>query len=97
MYSLNCKSLWIKAYTKCINVNVNTLYNLFEHSFCTILLSLLFIKSTVYCPAHVFIFYSFFHTYIYVYFLFFVFVFHNNHCPWRGPNLHLTTGYIFTI
>ncbi len=31
---------------------VNTLYNLFAHSSCTFLLLLLFIKSTVYCPAH---------------------------------------------
>ncbi len=31
---------------------VYTLYNLFAHSSCTFLLVLLFIKSTVYCPAH---------------------------------------------
>ncbi len=56
----------------------NCLYNLFAHSSCTFLLILLFIMSTVYCPAHLILyifFYSFFpHTYIYVYSL--VFVFH---------------------
>ncbi len=31
---------------------VYTLYNLFAHSSCTFLLTLLFIKSTVSCPAH---------------------------------------------
>ncbi len=33
---------------------VYTLYNLFAHSYCTYLLLLLFIKSTVYSPAHLF-------------------------------------------
>ncbi len=57
---------------------VYTLYNLFAHSSCTFLLILLFIKSTVYCPAQLILFYFFYsyayffllhflHTYIYVY------------------------------
>ncbi len=56
---------------------VYTLYNLLVHSSYTFPLILLFIKSTVYCPAHFillhilfkcFILYLiFFHTYIYVY------------------------------
>ncbi len=35
-------------------IYIYTLYNLFSHSSYTFLLILLFIKTTVYCPAHLF-------------------------------------------
>ncbi len=49
---------------------VYALYNLFAHSSCTILLILLCIKSTLYCPVHYFIlffiFYFIFLPYLYL-------------------------------
>ncbi len=53
---------------------VYTLYNLFAHSSCTSLL-ILFIKSTVYCPAHVFYFIAHFTLYNIIFIsLFFIFL-----------------------
>ncbi len=61
-------------------IYIYTLYNLFSHSSYTFLLILLFIKTTVYCPAHFILLHMllffivifnfllhFFHTYFYVY------------------------------
>ncbi len=54
---------------------VNTLYNLFAHSSCTFLLILLFIKSTVYCPAQLILFYFFILMLNFFYFIFFILIF----------------------
>ncbi len=85
---------------------VYTLYNLFTHSSRTSLLILLFIKSTVCCPAHLIVLHVlfnsfsilicitsfFFHTYIYVYsFVLHIIALFMERC---GPDLHLTAGYI---
>ncbi len=51
---------------------VYTLHNLFAHSSCTSLLILLFIKSTVYCPAHFILSYCTFYSYLF-WFYFFIF------------------------
>ncbi len=90
-----------ESHTLCV-CYVYTLYNLFAHSSCTLLLILLFIKSTVYCPAHLilehilffFIFYyNFFNLCLYI---FSCVVLHILHCPLSGPDLtlHFTTDYI---
>ncbi len=52
---------------------VYTLYNLFAHSSCTFLLILLFIKSTVYCPAHFILLFCIFYSYFF--FTFFIPIF----------------------
>ncbi len=53
-------------------LNTNSLYNLCAHSSCTFLLILLFMKSTVYFPAHFIIFYSLF---LFFYLFFFILIF----------------------
>ncbi len=82
---------------------VYTLYSLFAHSSCTYMLILLFIKSTVYYPAHlfyiffyfIFVFFNYFFTYIYVYSRV---VFHILHCPLSGPDLtYISLLIIFCI
>ncbi len=50
---------------------VNTLHNLFAHCSCAFLLILLFIKSTVYCPAHFILLQNVFDIVFFFYFIFF--------------------------
>ncbi len=86
---------------------VYTLYNLFEHSSCTSLVILLFIKSRVYCPAHFILlhmlFFIIFSSYLFYFFNLYLCIFscvvlHILHCPLSGPDLtYITLLIIFCI
>ncbi len=74
---------------------VHTRYNPFAHPSCTSLFILLFIKSTVYCIAHlnvlhilIFICSYFYFIFVYLYlYIFSCVVLHILHCPLSGPVL----------
>ncbi len=76
-----------------------TLYNLFAHSSCTSLLILLFIKSTVYCPAHFNLYYYFyFILFSYLYLCIFSCVWFLYNCTLHGADLtYISLLVIFCI
>ncbi len=84
---------------------VYTLYNLFAHYSCTSLLILLFIKSTVYCPAHCILLHILLFIFSYYFGIFYLclclsscVVLHILHCPLSGPDLtYISLLIIFCI